>query len=257
VRLAERPVATSRSAFVHGGRVLRRPWRSALRWQCWCSSSPGGARPSGCCTAPTGAASCRPEAREVLVRSHAATVPVGIDGESVQPDTTVRCTTRAAGAPGVGRDLGLVRGRSSTAPPLPVRTRRPRRRIIPPAGDRTDVCSSSEGDASLSGSPRPCTGVPPRHTARRKTSPGRPGGNPMMLLAVMLPRGAGRRRARTWGRDVRPLLSGVTALRPVPCSVAPSGNRALGDGRSGSEAAFDRQGSGRPTEGGGGPWMSR
>ena len=79
----------------------------------------------------------------------------------------------------------------------------------------------------------------------------------MMLLAVMPPGGAGRRRARIWGRDVRPLLSGVTALGPVPHAVAPSGNRAHGDGRSGSEAAVDRQGSGRPTEGGGGPWTHR
>jgi diacylglycerol kinase family enzyme len=35
------------------------------------------------------------EAREVLVRSETATVPVGIDGESVHLDTPVRCTVRA------------------------------------------------------------------------------------------------------------------------------------------------------------------
>jgi len=100
-------------------------------------------------------------APSVLVRSHAATVPVGIDGEWVHLDTPVRCTVRA------------------------------------------------------------------------------------VVLRVRLPR-------------ERPgALSGVTAPRPVPRSVAPSGNRALGDGRSGSEAAFDRQRSGRPTEGGGGPWTYR
>jgi len=37
----------------------------------------------------------RAEAQEVLVRSDEAAVPVGIDGESVQLDTPVRCTVRA------------------------------------------------------------------------------------------------------------------------------------------------------------------
>jgi hypothetical protein len=84
----------------------------------------------------------------------------------------------------------------------------------------------------------------------------------MMPLAVILHRGAGRLPqvperfpAGMWGQDVRPLCRGVTALHPVARSVAPSGDPVHGDRPAGSTAVLDRQGSGRPTEGGGGPWM--
>jgi diacylglycerol kinase family enzyme len=54
----------------------------------------------------------RAEAQEVLVSSDEAAVPVGIDGESVQLDTPVRCTVRA----GVLR-VRLPRARPGVRPP--------------------------------------------------------------------------------------------------------------------------------------------
>jgi hypothetical protein len=81
-----------------------------------------------------------------------------------------------------------------------------------------------------------------------------------------------RRRAATWGRDLRPLGSRVTARHPAACPVAPSeaqlhGARQDGrtagrqDGRTagrqdGNEAYTGRQGSGRRIEGRG-PWTCR
>ena len=64
------------------------------------------------------------------------------------------------------------------------------------------------------------------------------------------------RRARTWGRNLRPLGWRVTALHPAACPVAPSEAQLHGARHDGHEAYIGRQCSGRRIEGRG-PWTYR
>jgi hypothetical protein len=86
-----------------------------------------------------------------------------------------------------------------------------------------------------------------------------------MLVAILLPvligllllavdRSGTRRQTLTWGRDLRPLGSGVTARHPAACSVATEA-QFHGD-RHDNEADKHRHGPGRPS-GGRGPWTHR
>jgi hypothetical protein len=88
-----------------------------------------------------------------------------------------------------------------------------------------------------------------------------------MLVAILLPvliglllpavdRSGTPRQTLTWGRDLRPLGSAVTARHPAACPVATSEAQLHSDGHKDNEADVDRQGPGRPN-GGVGPWTHR
>ena len=87
-----------------------------------------------------------------------------------------------------------------------------------------------------------------------------------MLVAILLPvliglllpavdRSGARRQILTWGRDLRPLGSGVTARHPAASSVATE-PQFHGDRHNDNEADEHRHGRGRPS-GGRGPWTHR
>lgn len=87
-----------------------------------------------------------------------------------------------------------------------------------------------------------------------------------MLVAILLPvliglllpavdRSATRRQTLTWGRDLRPHGSAVTAGPPAACSVATEA-QVHGDRDNDNEADKHRHGPVRPI-GGRGPWMHR
>jgi hypothetical protein len=66
----------------------------------------------------------------------------------------------------------------------------------------------------------------------------------------------GRRRTLTWGRDLRPLGSAMTAMHPAACPVATSEAQLHGDEHNDNKVDVDREGPGRPN-GGVGPWTHR